>query len=35
MKDPLTPSGLPKARCVDGSTNGRETGRGDSPLPLG
>src|SRR5215208_4955805 len=29
MKDPSTPSGRPKARCAEGSTDGRETGRGD------
>src|SRR4051794_6222980 len=29
MKELSTPSGRPKARCAEGSTEGRETGRGD------
>ena len=28
MKEPATPCGLPNALVVDGSTGGRETGRG-------
>ena len=35
MKELSTPSGRPKARCVDESTDGRETGRGDMSPSLG